>query len=166
MNARILKKLCKRAAPLLDQLGDTTEQFPVGGLEGYTPAWSLPKIDRKHSMGTIHIREDGRHYKTRNSLGWFTPLYGTIGCGWMTLNEESEWADRPAILQLKQAVEDRIAQYLMRARAPRLPGRLTYRYRHKFADARYKKAKTLSDIIDLAAFIVEIESEPVFVQSS
>lgn len=166
MNARILKKLCKRAAPLLTQLGDTTEQFPVGGLGGYVPAWSLPKIDRKHSMGTIHIREDGRHYKTRNSLGWFTPLRGTIGCGWMTLNEESEWVDRPAILQLKQAVDDRIAQYLLRARLPRLPGRLTYRYRHKFASARMEKARKLSDVLDVAAFIVEIETQPVFTSAS
>ncbi|MBN9033724.1 MAG: hypothetical protein BGO05_26230 [Rhizobiales bacterium 63-7] len=64
MNLRILKKLCKRAAPLLLQLGDDREQFPSEKWENYHGTFIG---DRKHwDRGRCHPSYEGRN-------GWGTP---------------------------------------------------------------------------------------------
>lgn len=91
MNKRILKKLCKRAAPLLAEFGDTREQFRVERHD--PPAWTCPRMDRK-SLD----RWGGKPC----SYGFFDALKGTVGVGSMSVGEEPEWEDEPAYDALLQ----------------------------------------------------------------
>jgi hypothetical protein len=64
MNLRTLKKLSKRAAPLLKALGDDREQFPAERWDNYHNCFIG---DRKHwERGRCHPTYEGRN-------GWTTP---------------------------------------------------------------------------------------------
>lgn len=94
MNKRILKKLCKRAAPLLPLLRDNREQFTVDS-EWPCDSWSIRGMDRK-SYERWRGKINEHHY--------FEPLHGTIGVGAMSGYYEPEWDDSPAWIALKDNV--------------------------------------------------------------
>lgn len=103
MNARILKKLCKRAHPLLLQLQTFThirgqEIFVVTG--GEEPAWQWwrRKWDRKH-LSRFERR-------SRRPTVWIPVLDGTVGVGCMSGYYDPEWLDAPAIDALRDVVMD------------------------------------------------------------
>lgn len=94
MNKRILKKLCKRAAPLLPLLRDDRQQFPVSS-EWPCESWSIRGMDRKS-----YDRWGGKI----NKHNYFCPLHGTIGVGGTSGYEEPEWEDTSAWQALKDIV--------------------------------------------------------------
>lgn len=94
MNKRILKKLCKRAAPLLPLLGDRRQQFRVDS-EWQCDSWSRRRMDRKS-----YERWSGKI----NEHHYYAPLHGTIGVGATSGYEEPEWDDQPALEALRDSV--------------------------------------------------------------
>lgn len=104
MNLRILKKLSKRAAPLLAALGDQREQFPAERWESYT---STTGHDRKHwtRNASIHSEPMFRsdlHYLPKHGLRYVAmrepvhPLKGTVMVGEMVGYYEREWEEETA----------------------------------------------------------------------
>lgn len=104
MNLRILKKLSKRAAPLLSLLGDDRQQFPAERCENYTHTCGH---DRKHweRHGSIHSKPLSSrylHYLPRHGKRYVTmrepahPLKGTIMVGAMCGYYEPEWEEETA----------------------------------------------------------------------
>src|SRR5690606_19452243 len=94
MNKRILKKLCKRAAPLLLLLRDRREQFRCS--DDYWPeSWQMRRMDRKS-----YERWGGKVNEHR----YYIPLRNTIAVGCMSGYEEPEWDDCPAWEALKDHV--------------------------------------------------------------
>lgn len=103
MNLRILKKLSKRAAPLLPLLGDNRQQFPAERGDGHT---STTGHDRKHwlRMRSIHGEEfpGTIKYKPRQGAHWIAmrepwdALKGTPMVGAMEGYYEPEWSEETA----------------------------------------------------------------------
>jgi len=94
VNPRILKKLCKRAAPLLAVLGDRRDQFKV--VEPGDVSWCFTGFDRRsytrpRSLRAINPAVEG---------DWIVPKRGTIAVGGMSGYEEPEWDDEPAFFAL------------------------------------------------------------------
>jgi len=118
MNLRILKKLSKRAAPLLIALGDRRKQFPNDRWEGHT---SSTGHERKHwERGNSRSRIDFHGYvywQARNGLGNpymhqpDHPMKGTIMLGWSVGYETPEWEEDDAWSQLEQAVREHFTDY-------------------------------------------------------
>jgi len=111
MNLRILKKLSKRAAPLLIALGDRRERFPNDRWEGHT---SSTGHERKHwERGNSRSRIDFHGYvywQARSGLGNpymhqpDHPLKGTIMLGWTVGYETPEWEEDDAWTLLEREV--------------------------------------------------------------
>lgn len=83
MNSRILKKLSKKAMPLLEQLG-CLKGMQTGVTDGFDSSWQLAKCDRKHLK-----RFRGK------SRDWVREFAGTP---WVGHNDSysGEWDDRSA----------------------------------------------------------------------
>ena len=119
MNLRILKKLSKRAAPLLAALGDGREQFPAERWEDYT---SSVGHDRKHwerrrarfpldRRGDIHLKPrmgEGCIVLTQCHMN---PWKGTVMLGWTVGYYEPEWEEDDAWTLLQQAVREHFTDY-------------------------------------------------------
>lgn len=112
MNLRILKKLSKRAAPLLALLDDRREQFRAEPHDNYT---STGGHDRKHwergrSVHGDKFRERDIKYRPRRGDGWIRlsepchPLAGTVMVGAMSVGEEPEWSEETAWDSLRDIV--------------------------------------------------------------
>lgn len=104
MNLRILKKLSKRAAPMLHDLGDHREQFPADRYDSYT---GLLIKCRKHyerirspHASIIHEAEIKRPAADGNGfVGIYPPHHpreGTIMVGSMVGYYEPEWDEETA----------------------------------------------------------------------
>jgi hypothetical protein len=98
MNLRILKKLSKRAAPLLLLLGDRRELFKAEKGENYH-GLNLKKCDRKH-WERFYIR--GNHWDKIRPPDH--PLKGTMMIGGMSGYEEPEWSEETAWSALRQTL--------------------------------------------------------------
>lgn len=123
MNLRILKKLSKRAAPLLTSTKAfsylNTDQFISVRGEGNTETQGH---DRKHwERGNARNPIDFHGYlywPARNGLGHpymhdpSTPLKGTVMLGWSQGYEEPEWEERTAWELLESHVRDCYSEYV------------------------------------------------------
>ncbi|WP_438852624.1 hypothetical protein [Brevundimonas nasdae] len=112
MNLRTLKKLSKRAAPLLTLLGDDRRQFPAERGENYT---GLVITARKHWERRRSVHPDlwGEHeIKTpaKDGDGWICisppghPRKGTIMVGALEGYYEPEWDEKTAWEALRDIV--------------------------------------------------------------
>lgn len=119
MNLRILKKLSKRAAPLLGALGDGRKQYPAERWEGYT---SSVGHDRKHwdrNRARYPMDLAGRIYrKPRTGDGMIVlseqhlnPWPGTVMMGWTVGYYEPEWEEDDAWTLLEQGVREHWTDY-------------------------------------------------------
>lgn len=158
MNPRILKKLCKRAAPFLPLLSETGEHFKVGSLEGYMPAWRYPVWGPVIQKAFSEMSHPTR---CRRLKTWITPLKGTIGIGWRSGEDGSDWADKSAYEALSEAIRKKIADWKAHSLSPRRPGKFSARYRYSFAHRRMVKTKNPKGLFALAAFIVELERDSI-----
>lgn len=105
MNLRILKKLSKRAAPMLPAMGDTRQQFAARKWENYGCPTGM---DRKHWDRTRSCHDEiwGEMIKTpaADGRGWIAirapsqPRKGTIMVGSMEGYYEPEWNETSAWL--------------------------------------------------------------------
>lgn len=105
VNLRILKKLSKRAAPLLAAMGDKREQFPARRWENYGCPTGM---ERKHWERTRSVHDEvwGGTIKTpaADGRGWIAlsppdhPLKGTIMVGSVEGYYEPEWSETSAWL--------------------------------------------------------------------
>lgn len=112
MNLRILKKLSKRAAPLLVALGDRREQFPNDRWEGHTSSTGHERKhwERRRARYPMERRGD-IHVKPRNGEGmivlsqeYMHPWKGTIMLGWTFGHETPEWEEDDAWTLLAREV--------------------------------------------------------------
>lgn len=111
MNLRTLKKLSKRAAPLLPLLGDDRKQFAARKDENYT---GLIISARKHwERGwSVHDEVYFDEIKTpaKNGRGWTYikppshPRKGTVMVGGMEGYYEPEWSEQTAYEALRDIV--------------------------------------------------------------
>lgn len=112
MNLRILKKLSKRAAPLLPLLGDRREQFAAHRDENYMATLIL---DRKHFQRgrSVHgdcFSEFEIKRPAKDGRGWVYakppshPWPGTIMVGGMSGYYAPEWDEETAWCALTKAV--------------------------------------------------------------
>lgn len=111
MNLRILKKLSKRAAPLLPLLGDDREQFPAEKGENYH---GLTIKARKHwerhsCYPGFKGLSDSIQFVTRTgrSMTMYPPnhpLEGTIMVGSMSGYYEPEWEEQCAYTALHDLI--------------------------------------------------------------
>ncbi len=106
MNLRILKKLSKRAAPLLPLLGDYRQQFLAGKWDSYTghmigdrACWDRSRCHPSHTSESL----GGNCILFRTRQGHAVamrppchPLKGTIMVGSMEGYEEPEWSEEDA----------------------------------------------------------------------
>lgn len=118
MNLRILKKLSKRAAPLLHQLGDAREQFRAERGESYQ---SLGGHDRKHWERTRvrnPLRRRGNFtYRPKDGKNWILmrepshPLKGTVMVGERAGYYEPEWEEETAWEALHRALANHFTEW-------------------------------------------------------
>lgn len=111
MNLRILKKLSKRAAPLLAALGDNRPQFPAVPHDNYhgTAGFDRKHWDRTHCHPSyqahgseiVYVTRSGRHMVMREP--WH-PRRGTIMVGAMSGYYEPEWDEETAWDSLRNFV--------------------------------------------------------------
>lgn len=118
MNLRILKKLSKRAAPLLPILGDCREQFPAAKDENYH---STAGHDRKHwhrmrakypcdFLGEIKYRpRDGQDWIVMREP--YHPRKGTPMVGAVVGYYEPEWEEETAWDALRRVVYDNFTDW-------------------------------------------------------
>lgn len=125
MNLRTLKKLSKRAAPLLPLLGDTRRQFRAEPYDNY----GVPLIrDRKHwDRSTCHATYQGRNdyqIKAGAQIVFTTragrrvvmrppmhPRKGTMMVGGMSGYYEPEWDEDTAYRALLELVREHFTDY-------------------------------------------------------
>lgn len=119
MNLRIHKKLCKRAAPLLPQLGDKREQFKAGNSDCYFGQGRLYPCDFKHWERTrarfpfepcikVQPKDGGSWIVLRRPDN---PLKGTVMVGSMCGYYEPEWEEETAYESLCRLVEDHFTEW-------------------------------------------------------
>ena len=98
MNQRILKKLCKKAVPIIERLGinNGLEKVVVG-------RYGLESLDTHATVGKKYI---DRWFGVPNTYGYFTMLNGTVGYGAMSGYYEPEWWDLDAWSMLRSYVID------------------------------------------------------------
>lgn len=109
MNLRILKKLSKRAAPLLPLLGETRKQFPAEKGDSYT---GVCNIDWKHRerWPAKHPFERFQKYMPKHGKHWIMfyvpahPFKGTVMVGEMSGYYEPEWSEQTAWEALREHV--------------------------------------------------------------
>lgn len=112
MNLRTLKKLSKRAAPLLPLLGDTRPQFRADKEGGEVPIVIKARkhFERMRSPHSENGRQGGLAWPARDGRGYVkawpptSPRKGTIMVGGMSAGEEPEWSDEPAWCALTDLV--------------------------------------------------------------
>ncbi|MEN7529281.1 hypothetical protein [Cupriavidus sp. DL-D2] len=120
MNLRILKKLSKRAAPLLPLLGDDRKQFAADKYESYTCTGGH---DRKHwernrSIHATPLFRNDLHYRPKHGLSYVSmrqpvhPLKGTIMVGAMCGYYEPEWEEETAWESLRSMVLDHFTEWV------------------------------------------------------
>lgn len=82
MNRRILKKLSKKAMPILEQL-DCLKYMQTGVSDGDDASWQFAKFDRKHL----------KHFRGKTS-NWISELRGTpwVGSGDSYSGDWSDWS--------------------------------------------------------------------------
>lgn len=101
MNPRILKKLSKRAAILID------------GKCRYAKRYVIQRDDREYLDTTQRV--DRKHYArwsgTPNRYGYFAPLKGTIVYGDLVGYYEPEWSELDAYSLLVEMVVDRFTDW-------------------------------------------------------
>jgi len=99
MNLRILKKLCKRVAPVLPSVGIDTEQFLAeggGNYHGFHGAWERKALLRQSARYPF---EKDRKFMPRHGKCWvileypYCPLKGTPMVGSMQGYYEPEWEE-------------------------------------------------------------------------
>lgn len=126
MNLRILKKLSKRAAPLLLELGfKERELFAAARMENYT---SCSGHERKHwERGNARYPCNFSHYHyfdSRRGLGNpymhqpDHPLKGTMMLGWTSGYEEPEWEEDDAWTILRNNVRGHFSDWSDFERGP------------------------------------------------
>ena len=111
MNLRILKKLSKRAAPLLPLLGDKREQFAAEKSENYsgTTGHDRKHWERHHALYPLYLHGDIT-YKPRHGEKWIVlrepshPLKGTVMVGEISGYYEPEWSEETAWDSLRDIV--------------------------------------------------------------
>lgn len=120
MNLRILKKLSKRAAPLLPLLGHPWDVFPAGKYECYT---GIRGHDRKHwerhrARYPMHRKGDITYRPTTgNGEYWIVlrdsdqPIKGTPMVGAMCGYYEPEWEEKTAWEALVDLVYDHFCDW-------------------------------------------------------
>lgn len=120
MNLRILKKLSKRAAPYLAQLGDTREQFPAirgdnyhGMLINDRTSWERSRCHptyRPFGGDIVRQTRAGHHIVLRSP--WH-PLKGTIMVGAVSgyYEYEPEWDEEAAYAALSNQVYDHFTDW-------------------------------------------------------
>ncbi len=116
MNLRILKKLSKRAAPLLPLLGDKREQFPNEAWEGCI---GFGGFERKHldRSSTKYPRDGQTQYLPRHGKQWVvlrepdSPWAGTPMLGAMSCGESPEWDEETTWEALRDQVFDYFTEY-------------------------------------------------------
>lgn len=129
MNLRILKKLSKRAAPLLPLLGDRREQFRAERWENYT---GLLVRSRKHfeRMRSAHgqcIHEGEIKRRAADGNGFVAmwpphhPRKGTVMVGAVSGYYEPEWDEETAWESLLNRVHDHFTDW---SEEPATPTRL------------------------------------------
>ena len=104
MNLRILKKLSKRAAPLLPLLGDDRQQFPAIKGDNYHGMIGFPRknFERGRSVHADVMREGEIKTPAKDGNGWvyqwppYHPLKGTVMVGATTGYYEPEWDEESA----------------------------------------------------------------------
>ncbi len=111
MNLRVLKKLSKRAAPLLPLLGETREQFRAERGECYhgLTGFPLKDWDRSRCHPTFEGIGDDVVYTTRAGHKVvmrepYHPLKGTVMVGAMSGGEEPEWSEETTYGALREIV--------------------------------------------------------------
>lgn len=112
MNLRILKKLSKRAAPLLPKLGDRREQFRASGDNyiGGTMITARKHWERGRSVHADCIRQYEIKHPARDGRGWIYmappdhPRKGTIMVGAVSGYYEPEWDEETAWTALDELV--------------------------------------------------------------
>lgn len=116
MNLRILKKLSKRAAPLLPHLGERRGQFRARKHENYTgilikerKCWDRWPTHPNNPVGPLGAERGfrvqaraGHKYVLRPTCH---PMNGTIMVGAMEGHEEPEWSEETAYEALQRIVE-------------------------------------------------------------
>jgi hypothetical protein len=120
MNLRIIKKLSKRAAPLLTRLGHTEEPFRAEKWENYHGI-NPELIDRKHwermrslNGGVVFGWIKKRPAKGDHWIAIIPPahaLKGTIMVGRMSGYYEPEWEEQCAYIALCNLVADYFTEY-------------------------------------------------------
>lgn len=156
MNLRTLKKLSKRAAPLLSQLGDDRQQFPAKKRDSYHEAFIG---DRKHwERNRCHPTYQGRNGwgSPRGAEIVFTtckgkrivmrppshPRKGTMMIGAMSGYYEPEWDELDAWSALDSIVRDHfevwsdVGEFLGLSRALKTPRQILAAAREIIADAQ------------------------------
>lgn len=120
MNLRILKKLSKRAALLLKELGGYDKPYTAEAGDGYT---STCGHDRKHwdrgrDMFPFEPRGREIHIRPRRGAGvvvlserYVTPWPGTVMFGWKVGYYEPEWEEDDAWSILAAAVREHWMEY-------------------------------------------------------
>jgi hypothetical protein len=119
MNLRILKKLSKRAAPLLAALGDGRKQFPAERGENYTSCcghdlkhWERSRYPNPYEWtGDIHIKPCSGTGTIVLSQRHMTPWPGTVMVGWTSGYYEPEWEEDDAWTLLEQGVREHWTDY-------------------------------------------------------
>jgi hypothetical protein len=120
MNLRILKKLSKRAAPLLAALGVTDKQFPAERWEDYTESSGHDRKhrERRRARHPMEPRHTDIHLKPRRGQGVVVlseahlhPWPGTIMLGWNVGYETPEWEENDAWSILERTVLDHWTEY-------------------------------------------------------
>lgn len=121
MNLRILKKLSKRAAPMLAMIGDAREQFRAETGENYhgLVGFPLKNWERSPCHPTYEPAPwDDRRFKVISRAGRHIviaepahPLKGTIMVGAVSGYYEPEWAEETAWGALAERVRWHFTEY-------------------------------------------------------
>ena len=101
MNPRILKKLSKRADPIVSQLTNKT-RFVTSEKNGMSGPESMQCVEKKY-----HERWRGK----LNEHGYFIVLDGTVGYGEMSGYYEPEWEDIDAYSLLQKMVRNHFTSW-------------------------------------------------------
>lgn len=101
MNSRILKKLSKRADPIVKQLTDM-ERFVVSRRKG------IEGLETRQKVGEKYLE---RWKGKPNKHGYFEILDGTVGYGAMQGYYEPEWTDIDAYSLLQDLLADHFTEW-------------------------------------------------------
>jgi hypothetical protein len=109
MNLRILKKLSKRAAPLLPLLGDTREQYPAKKEDSFVSVsiydwkhWERMRAKFPFERDMKRRPKDGHDWIVMRSPSFAWP--GTAMVGSMCGYEEPEWEEETAWESLRSMI--------------------------------------------------------------